>query len=140
MLKVGKKLANGWWIVGNRLAKEISHEKSIDRINPFRIRSDSIARVLIFPPVSNYHRFLIHKVRFSFLFNFISIPLDYFMIWESKVGRYSMRIIDWTQTGCRDWLSAVHDILCRRRNSPQNRGLLSTASCQPHPCSGQVSD
>jgi len=31
-------------------------------IESFRIRSDSIARVLIFPPVSNYHRFLIHKV------------------------------------------------------------------------------
>eukprot|EP00088_Acartia_fossae_P052534 TRINITY_DN5937_c0_g1_i4.p1 TRINITY_DN5937_c0_g1~~TRINITY_DN5937_c0_g1_i4.p1 ORF type:complete len:499 (-),score=122.19 TRINITY_DN5937_c0_g1_i4:604-2100(-) len=31
-------------------------------IETFRIRSESIARVLIFPPVSNYHRFLIHKV------------------------------------------------------------------------------
>ena len=27
-----------------------------------RVRSSSIARVLVFPPVNNYHRFLIHKV------------------------------------------------------------------------------
>ena len=28
----------------------------------FRIRSEAITRVLVFPPVNNYHRFLIHKV------------------------------------------------------------------------------
>jgi len=31
-------------------------------IERFRVRSDSVARVLVFPPVNNYHRFLIHKV------------------------------------------------------------------------------
>ena len=28
----------------------------------YRIRSEAITRVLVFPPVNNYHRFLIHKV------------------------------------------------------------------------------
>ena len=28
----------------------------------WRIKSDVIERVLVFPPVNNYHRFLIHKV------------------------------------------------------------------------------
>jgi len=31
-------------------------------LESFRVRSESVARVLVFPPVSNYHRFLIHKV------------------------------------------------------------------------------
>jgi len=31
-------------------------------IETFRVKSSSIARVLVFPPVNNYHRFLIHKV------------------------------------------------------------------------------
>merc|ERR550519_545495 len=31
-------------------------------IERFRVRSESVARVLVFPPVNNYHRFLIHKV------------------------------------------------------------------------------
>ena len=29
----------------------------------WRIKSEAIERVLVFPPVNNYHRFLIHKVR-----------------------------------------------------------------------------
>lgn len=28
----------------------------------WRIKSEAIERVLVFPPVNNYHRFLIHKV------------------------------------------------------------------------------
>ena len=28
----------------------------------WRIKSEVIERVLVFPPVNNYHRFLIHKV------------------------------------------------------------------------------
>jgi len=28
----------------------------------WRINSEVISRVLVFPPVNNYHRFLIHKV------------------------------------------------------------------------------
>ena len=32
-------------------------------LESWRIKSDSITRVLVFPPVNNYHRFLVHKVR-----------------------------------------------------------------------------
>ena len=37
-------------------------------LESWRIKSEEITRVLVFPPVNNYHRFLIHKVRIS-LFN-----------------------------------------------------------------------
>jgi hypothetical protein len=36
-------------------------------IENFRVRSKSIARVLVFPPVNNYHRFLIHKVQCEYV-------------------------------------------------------------------------
>ena len=36
-------------------------------LESWRIKSEEITRVLVFPPVNNYHRFLIHKVRSSFL-------------------------------------------------------------------------
>ena len=31
-------------------------------LETWRIKSDEVARALVFPPVNNYHRFLIHKV------------------------------------------------------------------------------
>lgn len=31
-------------------------------LETWRIKSESITRVLVFPPVNNYHRFLVHKV------------------------------------------------------------------------------
>jgi len=31
-------------------------------LEAWRVKSDHIARVLVFPPVNNYHRFLVHKV------------------------------------------------------------------------------
>ena len=32
-------------------------------LESWRVKSEATARVLVFPPVNNYHRFLIHKVR-----------------------------------------------------------------------------
>lgn len=32
-------------------------------LESWRVSSETITRVLVFPPVNNYHRFLIHKVR-----------------------------------------------------------------------------
>ena len=32
-------------------------------LESWRIKSEVISRALVFPPVNNYHRFLIHKVR-----------------------------------------------------------------------------
>ena len=34
-------------------------------LESWRIQSEAITRALVFPPVNNYHRFLIHKVRFT---------------------------------------------------------------------------
>ena len=34
-------------------------------LESWRIKSEVISRALVFPPVNNYHRFLIHKVRFT---------------------------------------------------------------------------
>lgn len=31
-------------------------------LETWRIKSENICRVLVFPPVNNYHRFLVHKV------------------------------------------------------------------------------
>ena len=33
-------------------------------LESWRIQSEAITRALVFPPVNNYHRFLIHKVIF----------------------------------------------------------------------------
>ena len=32
-------------------------------LEDWRVSSETITRVIVFPPVNNYHRFLIHKVR-----------------------------------------------------------------------------
>ena len=44
----------------------------------WRIKSEVISRVLVFPPVNNYHRFLIHKVRVcnSSLSSIVLVVLD----------------------------------------------------------------
>ena len=43
-------------------------------LESWRIQSEAITRALVFPPVNNYHRFLIHKVRFTAWIVHCSVP------------------------------------------------------------------
>ena len=43
-------------------------------LESWRIQSEAITRALVFPPVNNYHRFLIHKVRFTAFIVHCSVP------------------------------------------------------------------
>ena len=81
-------------------------------IERFRVRSDSVARVLVFPPVNNYHRFLIHKVG-------IGIIKDRFLIYiiindDLPIGSVNC-LNDSPYAGGRDRISRVHDLLGGRR-------------------------
>jgi len=44
------------------LADALFVDNITGELETWRIKSDEVARALVFPPVNNYHRFLIHKV------------------------------------------------------------------------------